>query len=165
MNADAATADVRRSRQLHDVRAFTGGSAGRRRRRVRRSRLGGVGLLGVVVAEAELVLHLVDEVLGLVLQVAGGVLDRVGDLLADLVDEVAGFSATSSATSLVLSAMSQRVCLLGAASRGMDGSPGEQAAWRLGPERRQTRQETPVAWSGQYPPGFLARYCWWYGSA
>jgi site-specific DNA recombinase len=22
-------------------------------------------------------------------------------------------------------------------------------------------QETPVEWSGQYPPGFLARYCWW----
>ena len=22
-------------------------------------------------------------------------------------------------------------------------------------------QETPVLWSGQYPPGFFARYCWW----
>jgi DNA invertase Pin-like site-specific DNA recombinase len=22
-------------------------------------------------------------------------------------------------------------------------------------------QDTPVEWSGQYPPGFLARYCWW----
>ena len=22
-------------------------------------------------------------------------------------------------------------------------------------------QETPVEWFGQYPPGFLARYCWW----
>jgi DNA invertase Pin-like site-specific DNA recombinase len=22
-------------------------------------------------------------------------------------------------------------------------------------------QATPVPWSGQYPPGFLARYCWW----
>jgi len=22
-------------------------------------------------------------------------------------------------------------------------------------------QETPVEWSGQYPPGFFARYCWW----
>ena len=22
-------------------------------------------------------------------------------------------------------------------------------------------QATPVLWSGQYPPGFLARYCWW----
>jgi site-specific DNA recombinase len=24
-----------------------------------------------------------------------------------------------------------------------------------------TGQETPVAWSGQYPNGFLCRYCWW----
>jgi hypothetical protein len=22
-------------------------------------------------------------------------------------------------------------------------------------------QATPVPWSGQYPPGFFARYCWW----
>jgi len=26
-------------------------------------------------------------------------------------------------------------------------------------------QAMPVPWSGQYPPGFLARYCWWYSSA
>ena len=32
-------------------------------------------------------------------------------------------------------------------------------------ERAQTWQDTPVACSGQYPPGFFARYCWWYGSA
>lgn len=28
-----------------------------------------------------------------------------------------------------------------------------------------TGQVTPVPWSGQYPPGTFARYCWWYSSA
>ena len=40
-------------------------------------------------------------------------------------------------------------------------SRARRASYSAATPRNPIGHATPVPWSGQYPPGFLERYCWW----
>ena len=55
------------------------------------------------------------------------------------------------------------VAALGRGQESLEAGPQPRRPRRA--RQAGTAQATPVEWTGQYPFGFLSRYCWWYASA